>query len=76
MSGIATARALAGSALRACGRRGRRAAASSGRRTRSSSPRSTLGYLAVGRKDRVSDNAIRKWRRAYEGEAKSTGGGV
>ena len=31
-----------------------------------------LGYLGVGRKYGVSDNAIRKWRRAYEGEAKST----
>jgi len=30
------------------------------------------GYLAVGRKYGVSDNAIRKWRRAYEAEAKST----
>jgi transposase-like protein len=27
-----------------------------------------LGYLAVGRKYGVSDNAIRKWRRAYEAE--------
>jgi hypothetical protein len=35
-----------------------------------------LGYLAVGRKYGVSDNAIRKWRRAYEGEAKSTAGAV
>jgi hypothetical protein len=30
-----------------------------------------LGYLAVGRKYGVSDNAIRKWRRAYEAEAAS-----
>jgi hypothetical protein len=28
-----------------------------------------LGYLAVGRKYGVSDNAIRKWRRAYEADA-------
>jgi transposase-like protein len=35
-----------------------------------------LGYLAVGRKYGVSDNAIRKWRRAYEAEAKSTAGAV
>jgi transposase-like protein len=27
-----------------------------------------LGYLAVGRRYGVSDNAIRKWRRAYEAE--------
>jgi len=27
-----------------------------------------LGYLAVGRKYGVSDNAIRKWRRAYEAQ--------
>src|SRR3954454_18655039 len=33
-----------------------------------------LGYLGVGRKYGVSDNAIRKWRRAYEAEAKSTAG--
>jgi hypothetical protein len=31
-----------------------------------------LGYLGVGRRYGVSDNAIRKWRRAYEAEAKST----
>lgn len=31
-----------------------------------------LGYLAVGRKYGVSDNAIRKWRRAYEAAANST----
>jgi transposase-like protein len=30
-----------------------------------------LGYLAVGRKYGVSDNAIRKWRRAYEAERTS-----
>jgi hypothetical protein len=35
-----------------------------------------LGYLAVGRKYGVSDNAIRKWRRAYEAEAKSTAAAV
>jgi HNH endonuclease len=35
-----------------------------------------LGYLAVGRRYGVSDNAIRKWRRAYEAEAKSTAGAV
>jgi hypothetical protein len=35
-----------------------------------------LGYLAVGRKYGVSDNAIRKWRRAYEAEAESMAGGV
>ena len=29
----------------------------------------TLGYVGVGRKYGVSDNAIRKWRRAYEREA-------
>jgi hypothetical protein len=29
----------------------------------------TLGYAAVGRRYGVSDNAIRKWRRAYEAEA-------
>ena len=28
-----------------------------------------LGYLAVGRRYGVSDNAIRKWRRAYEAAA-------
>jgi transposase-like protein len=27
-----------------------------------------LGYVAVGRKYRVSDNAIRKWVRQYERE--------
>jgi hypothetical protein len=32
-----------------------------------------LGYLAVGRKYGVSDNAIRKWRRAYEAERGSGG---
>ena len=31
-----------------------------------------LGYLGVGRKYGVSDNAIRKWRRAYEAAANST----
>lgn len=35
-----------------------------------------LGYLGVGRKYGVSDNAIRKWRRAYEAAAGSPGGGV
>jgi len=35
-----------------------------------------LGYLAVGRKYGVSDNAIRKWRRAYEAAAESTAGAV
>jgi hypothetical protein len=35
-----------------------------------------LGYLGVGRKYGVSDNAIRKWRRAYEAESKSTAEGV
>jgi hypothetical protein len=35
-----------------------------------------LGYLGVGRKYGVSDNAIRKWRRAYEAEARSTVGAV
>jgi hypothetical protein len=35
-----------------------------------------LGYLAVGRRYGVSDNAIRKWRRAYEAEAESTAGAV
>jgi hypothetical protein len=35
-----------------------------------------LGYMAVGRKYGVSDNAIRKWRRAYETAGESTGGGV
>jgi hypothetical protein len=30
-----------------------------------------LGYLAVGRKYGVSDNAIRKWRKAYEAERAS-----
>lgn len=28
-----------------------------------------LGYTGVGRKYGVSDNAVRKWRRAYEAEA-------
>ena len=28
-----------------------------------------LGYVGVGRKYGVSDNAVRKWRRAYEAEA-------
>src|SRR3954454_23643658 len=28
-----------------------------------------LGYVGVGRKSGVSDNAVRKWRRAYEAEA-------
>jgi hypothetical protein len=28
-----------------------------------------LGYLGVGRRYGVSDNAIRKWRRAYEADA-------
>ena len=32
-----------------------------------------LGYLAVGRKYGVSDNAIRKWRRAYEAERATAG---
>jgi HNH endonuclease len=32
----------------------------------------TLGYAAVGRRYGVSDNAIRKWRRAYEAEAART----
>ena len=31
----------------------------------------TLGYAAVGRRYGVSDNAIRKWRRAYEAESTS-----
>ena len=31
-----------------------------------------LGYAAVGRRYGVSDNAIRKWRRAYEAEAATT----
>src|SRR3954452_17854692 len=35
-----------------------------------------LGYLAVGRKYGVSDNAFRKWRRAYEAETESTAGAV
>jgi hypothetical protein len=35
-----------------------------------------LGYLGVGRKYGVSDNAIRKWRRAYEAARESTAGGV
>jgi Zn finger protein HypA/HybF involved in hydrogenase expression len=35
-----------------------------------------LGYLGVGRRYGVSDNAIRKWRRAYEAAAGSPGGGV
>jgi hypothetical protein len=35
-----------------------------------------LGYLGVGRKYGVSDNAIRKWRRAYEAEAESAAGAV
>jgi hypothetical protein len=35
-----------------------------------------LGYLAVGREYGVSDNAIHKWRRAYEAETNSTAGGV
>src|SRR3954463_12365547 len=35
-----------------------------------------LGYLGVGRKYGVSDNAIRKWRRADEAAAESTAGGV
>jgi hypothetical protein len=35
-----------------------------------------LGYLGVGRKYGVSDNAVRKWRRAYEAAAKSTAGDV
>lgn len=33
-----------------------------------------LGYLAVGRKYGVSDNAIRKWLREYEAERASAGG--
>ena len=32
----------------------------------------TLGYAAVGRRYGVSDNAIRKWRRAYEADAART----
>ena len=32
-----------------------------------------LGYLGVGRKYGVSDNAIRKWRRAYEAGAAAIG---
>ena len=35
-----------------------------------------LGYLGAGRKYGVSDNAIRKWRRAYEAAAESTANGV
>jgi 5-methylcytosine-specific restriction endonuclease McrA len=35
-----------------------------------------LGYRAVGRKYGVSDNAIRRWRRAYEAAAESTVGAV
>ena len=35
-----------------------------------------LGYLAVGRKYGVSDNAIRKWRLAYEREAEAAGRGA
>ena len=31
-----------------------------------------LGYAAVGRRYGVSDNAIRKWLRAYEAEAAMT----
>jgi hypothetical protein len=34
-----------------------------------------FGYLAVGRRYGVSDNAIRKWRLAYERES-ATGGGL
>jgi hypothetical protein len=34
----------------------------------------TLGYAAVGRRYGVSDNAIRKWRRAYEADAARTTG--
>lgn len=30
-----------------------------------------LGFLAVGRKYGVSDNAVRKWIRAYEAERES-----
>jgi transposase-like protein len=33
-----------------------------------------LGYLAVGRRYGVSDNAIRKWRRAYEAALEETPG--
>ena len=33
----------------------------------------TLGYLGAGRKYGVSDNAIRKWRRAYEADAGGSG---
>jgi hypothetical protein len=33
----------------------------------------TMGYLAVGRKYGVSDNAIRKWRRAHEAAASAAG---
>jgi hypothetical protein len=33
-----------------------------------------LGYLGVGRKYGVSDNAIRKWRRAYEAEGVARAG--
>lgn len=32
-----------------------------------------LGYLGVGRRYGVSDNAIRKWRLAYERDARATG---
>jgi hypothetical protein len=34
-----------------------------------------LGYAAVGRRYGVSDNAIRKWRRAYEAEAATAADG-
>jgi transposase-like protein len=34
-----------------------------------------VGYLAVGRKYGVTDNAIRKWRRAYEAERRAAGSG-
>ena len=31
-----------------------------------------MGYTSVGRKYGVSDNAVRKWIRAYEREQKSS----
>jgi hypothetical protein len=69
---------------RACGQRapGIRAAQVAGRRVERPPYEQLVagiearGYLAVGRKYGVSDNAIRKWRRAYEAAAESTAGAV
>ena len=67
---------------RECGQRAPRAGAPQLSRRRAERPPyeqlvreiQALGYAGVGRRYGVSDNAIRKWRRAYEGAA--SGGGA